>query len=331
MNKAFYRKIVNLIPSADMKNYVISNGFQFREKDLLKIILEYAPTFDKRLELFEEASRLLSDKKMRLLAKKRIAFENRQYNAFMQSGPDFVYQIEIKSHRNLEIKSYINTIDTEDEYIVKTFDDAIILIKKYLIYYEVKGAERISTRFTITKFSTKTPDKPSDFSYEKLKVGDIGKCVLDDKLRIISLDMYYFEKEVTCKIGDVDCDECERCIQDGFTTHFPHFLNKYDLVAYYIDLINTPKRLTYGIFCLDMEECDYDSLVVTIEDNPYIQNRNGDFKDEDGYYRIHDAHDHPSCFKIIKPDLKNVPQEIIDGYNYAVPILKRIAEERNRA
>ncbi len=321
MNKAFYRKIINLIPSADMKNYVISNGFQFREKDLLKIILEYAPTFDKRLELFEEASRLLSDKKMRLLAKKRIAFENRQYDAFMQSGPDFVYQIKIKS--------YMNTFDTEEEYIVKSFDEAIILIKKFLIYYDVKGAERISTRFTITKFSTKTPDKPSDFSYKKLKVGDIGDCVLDDKLRIISLDMYYFGKEVTCKSGDVDCDECERCIEDGFTTHFPHFLNKYDLVAYYNDLINTPKRLTYGIFCLDMEECDYDSLVVTIEDNPYIQNRNGYFKDEEGYYRIYDAHDHPSCFEIIKPNLQDVPQEIIDGYNYALPILKKIAQIRN--
>lgn len=315
MNKAFYKKIINLIPSADMKNYVFANGFQFREKDLLKIILNYAPTFDIKLKLFEEASRLLDDKSMRVLAKKRIAFENRQYNAFMQLNLHTVYQIEIKTDPN--------AIE-EETYLTKTFDEAVILIRDYIKCYDIKAKERIYARYTIKKKTTNLPNKPSDIYNDK--VGTLGQCVLDSRFRIIDLYMYNFGIEVTCK-KSVDCEECDRCINDHmFSIHFPHFLKEFDLVAYYDDLMYNPKHLTYGIFDLDMEECDCDSHVIALEDNPYIINRNGDFQDENGYYRIYDAHDHPSYFEIIKPDLNDVPQGIIDGYNYAVSILKKIAK-----
>lgn len=316
MNKAFYKKIINLIPSADMKNYVITNGFQFREKDLLKIILEYAPTFDKKLELFEEASRMLNDKKMRLLAKKRIAFEKRQYDAFMQSDDNIVYEIQIKTDPYAA---------DEETYLTKTFSEAVSLIKSFIKCYSIKASELVDARYTILKKTTTLPKKPNDIY--KDKVGTLGKCILNSKFRIIYLDVYHFGLEVTCK--NVDCDECDRCICHWFTTHYPHFLKKYDLVAFYDDLLYNPKHLMYAICDMNMEECDVDSLVIYIKENPYIQNRNGDSKDEEGYYRIYDAHDHPSCFEIIKPNLQDVPQEIIDGYNYALPILKKIAQIRN--
>ena len=293
-----------------MRNYVLFNHFEFKEKDLLKIILNYAPTFDKKLKLFEEAAHSLSDKKMRILAEKRIDYENRQYSAFMQPSPDTVYQIKIKT-------------DTEETFITKTFDDAVTLIKGFLKYYEIKGEERSSARYTLTKMTTNPPAKPSDFSYKYSKIGSIGECVLNDKFQIIYLDMDNFGLEVKCK-ANTDCEECDRCIDNMFSTRFPHFLKPHDLVAYYDDWIYDPKHLTYAVFDFDMEECDYDSRVITLEDNPYIQNRNGDFQDENGYYRVYDAHEHPSCFKIIKPDIQDVPQNILDDYHYAVAVLKKI-------
>ncbi len=48
---------------------------------------------------------------------------------------------------------------------------------------------------------------------------------------------------------------------------------------------------------------------------------------EYGYYMIYDAHNHPDYYKIIKPNLQDVPQKILDDYNYALPILKKIEEE----
>ncbi len=320
MNKAFYKKIINLIPSEDMKSYIKQNDFEFNEKDLLKIILDYSPTFDDKLRLFEEASTILYDKKLRTLAKKRLDFEKKQYNAFIQTDPNVVFQIIIKIKTDY-------AIGDEDSYITKSFDDAIILIKKYLKYYEIKPKELADARFIITKKTTNAPDKPSDFFYKYNKVGDLGKCVLDNKLRIIYLDMYNFGIEVKCK-SDIDCDECNRCIRGGFTTHFPHFLQKFDLIAYYDDLLYNPKHLIYGVFTLDMEDCDYDSYVIDFEESPYIKNRNGYFKDENGYYSIYDSHDHPSCFEIIKPDIKNVSNEILEDYNYTVSVLKKIEEIR---
>lgn len=315
MDNAFYNKIINLIPSADLKNAVFKSGFRFTDKDLLKIILNYAPTFDKKLELFETAAQKIDDKKMRTLAKKRIAFEKKQYDAFMQSDENIVYAIKIKTEEYCE-----------DFFITKTFADAVALIKKYIKYYEVKGEERFYARFTLTKMTTNVPEKPRDFYYQYCKVGNLGECVLDGKFNIIYLDMSNFGVEVTCK-NDVDCGDCNRCINTMFDTHFPHFLKPYDLVAYYADHLCEPKKITYAIFDSDMEECDFDSHVIDIEENPYIQNRNADFRDENGYYRVYDAHEHPSYFKIFKPNLADVPQKISDSYNYAVPILKSIEKK----
>ena len=315
MDKSFYKKIIKLIPSADLKNFVLESGFRFNDKDLLRIILNYAPTFDKKLVLFEEASQALDDKRMRGLAKKRIAFEKRQYDSFMQPSENIVYAIKIKTD------DY-----GEDNFITKTFVDAVELIKNFVKYYEVKGEERACARYTLTKMTTNVPQKPGDFSYKHCKIGNLGECVLDGKYNIIYLDMYHFGLEVTCKSG-VDCDECNRCINYMFGTRFPHFIKKYDLVAYYDNLLYKPKHLTYAIFDFDMEKCDCDSRVINIEDNPYIQNKNAEYQDEEEYYRIYDDHDHPSYFEIIKPSLESVPQKVLDDYNYAVPMLKSIEKK----
>lgn len=315
MNKSFYKKIINLIPSADLKNCVFQNNYQFTEKDLLKFILRCAPTFKKKLELFKEATLVLEDKMLRRLAQKRIDFENKQYDAFMQAGENIVYEIEIKTAPNAA---------DEETYLTKSFDDAVAMIKLFIKCYDIKAGELTEARYTIKKKTTNLPQSPRDIYNDK--VGALGECVLDNKFRIIYLDMYHSGNEVNCKNG-VDCNECNRCISSWFTTHYPHFLQHYDLIAYYDDPLYNPTHLLYGIFDSDMEKYDFDTHVINILDNRYIQNRNADFIDENGYYRIYDAHSHPDYYEVFKPDLKDVPQKVLDDYNYALPVLKKIEEE----
>lgn len=312
MNSSFYKKVIKLIPSVDLRNYTLLNDYQFSEKDLLKIILEFSPTFNERLKLFEEASRLMCDKNMRMLAKKRLDFEKRQYAAFIQASPDTVYQIEIKTEPSAA---------DEDSYITTTFGEAVELIKRFIRYYNIKAKELLNARYTIKKKTTTLPSKGSDFFNDK--VGTIGKCILNNKFDILDLETRNSSrKEIACKKGMI-CDDCMRCIEET-VTHFPNFLKRHDLVGYYDDLKYNPSHLTYGIFDCDIQNDDTFSLIVLIEDNRYIKTRNAEYQDENGYYRVYDAHTHQSYFTIIQPDLKDVPQNILDDYNYALKILKKI-------
>ncbi len=62
---------------------------------------------------------------------------------------------------------------------------------------------------------------------------------------------------------------------------------------------------------------DFDPIapfVLLLEDNKYIRNRQADFRDENGYYRVYDDHAHPSYFTIIKPAPESVPQSILAAY-----------------
>lgn len=310
MNKAFYNKVINLIPSRDLKSFVKSSDFKFTEKDLLKIIIDYSYDMQEKLQLLEAASRELDGKEERTLAKRRITFEKKIYAAFVQDSPDTVYETIIKTEPNAYEETYITT----------TFENALLMIKSFLKCYDVKAKECAYARYTIKKKTTNLPNKPSDIYNNK--VGILGECVLDKKFRVLYLYLYGAGQEVTCKRG-ATCDECLRCIE--YTdTHFPHFLDTYELVAYYDDLINNPTHLTYGIFDLNMEKYESDSHVVLIEGNEYIQKRRVDFQDENGYYRVYDEHDHPSYFEIIRPDLSEVPQHILDDYAYAVEGLKKL-------
>lgn len=61
--KEFHNKTVKLLPSADVKAAVKAQGHVFGEKDLLKIIDMYSPTFDDKIRLFGEAADAFSEKK----------------------------------------------------------------------------------------------------------------------------------------------------------------------------------------------------------------------------------------------------------------------------
>lgn len=311
MNKAFYNKVISLIPSADLRQCVKERNYQFGEKEVLKLILDYAPYFEKRIEMLETAAEVLEDKAMRTLAKKRITLEHKIYDAFMSAGDGYVFETDVKISPN----------DVgDDTLITKTYEDALRVIDSCLKCYEITAKERAGARYTIKKKTVGVPQKPNDIY--KGRVGTVGQCVLDCKLKILSLDAYAFKQEVPCKKG-VYCYECGRCI-DSTELHYPAFLNCFDLVAYYDNYLYDPSHLTYGILCCDMQDGDFDSYVVSIDDNEYIKNRTVDYQDENGYYRVFDYHDHPDYSRIIKVEEKDAPKDTYANYLYAADCLRKM-------
>lgn len=311
MNIEFYNKVIDLIPSSDLRQYIKEHDFIFGDKELLKIILDESPLFETKIQLFKEAANVLSDKEMRELAERRLKLEIDQFNSFMDDNNDTVYEIKIK------LKNEV----AEETFITKTFNDAIELIKKFIKCFHYTAKDRVDARYIIEKKATFVPATPDDI----FNVGTVGSCVLDSKYRIITLDMYNAGSENVCEKGAF-CYNCQRCI-NVTSIHFPHFLNKYDLIAYYDDIVYDPKHLTYGILYTDMEECDYDSYVISIVDNDSIKNKTAENPDNNGFYHVFDAHHHPSFCTIIKPELKTVPKDIYHDYIYAVKNLKRIDNE----
>lgn len=315
MDKKFHKKVIALLPSKDLIKCVNEQHFEFREEDLLKFINDYSLSFDEMMALFEEAAATFTGKQAKRHAKKLIDFNRKNFDEFMREDADCVYEINIKCHPDDA---------DEDTLITKSFPDALEMIKSWLKCYSDVGAkDNKFARYTIVKKTTTLPKRPIDLY--KDKVGSLGKCVLGHKFKILNLDLYKSGNEITCK-ANADCDECKTPCVSWTSPHFPHFLKQYDLVAFQCNMLLNPREICYGILGSDMEEYDYDSYVIDI-DNEYIKNRNIDYKDNDGWYGVYMAHCHPSYAKIFKPDPNSVPQQIYDDYVYAVEGLKKLDEK----
>ncbi len=311
MDKKFHDKIMRLLPSKDLFNCVKAEKFIFGEEDLLKFINDYAYDFNKKMQLFKEAESVFCDKVAKAHAKKLIAYNQSAYDAFMQADENCVYEIKIKC---------LPDDADEETLLTRTFDDAIEMIKSWLKCYNDIGAKdnRLS-RYTIDKKTVTLPRYPRDIYHGK--VGSLGRCVLGYKFNILDLSMYTHYNEIHCK-SSVDCEDCKTPCVGNIMPRFPHFLKKYDLVAFYDNYLDNPTKIYYGILGFDMEKCDNDSYFIFL-DSEYIKSRKVDFTDEKGYYRVFEAHCHPSYAELFKPDINDVPKEIYDDYLYAVEGLKK--------
>lgn len=312
MNKKFHDKVINLLPSKDLVNHVKAEKFVFDEEALLKFINDYAPDFNTKLKLFGEAVNVFESKTAISYAKKLIAHNEKAYAEFMRSDKNCVYEIKIKCFPD----------DADEEKLLTcTFDEAIEMIKCWLKCYRDVGAkDNILSRYTITKKTTNLPRSPRDIY--KGNVGELGECVLGYKFNVLDVSFYALGNEIRCK-SSLDCEDCKTPCVSCLMPSFPHFLNQYDLVAYYQDRLNNTTKPEYGIFAYDMDKCDSDSYFIHL-DNEYIKNRKVDCTDENGYYEVYNAHSHPSYAELFKPDITDVPKEIYDDYLYAVEVLKHL-------
>lgn len=324
--KTLETKVVKLLPSSTLKEYLKEFDFHFTAKDILRFIEDYAPTFDEKLNLLNEAAATFSEKSEIKHAEKLIRYHIKTYKEFMTPNNNCVYEVEI----------CCNPGDKEETYIVKTYSEAMTLIDNFLKYYRDVGVvDNKLSEYRIYKKTSFPPQKPYDFCN---KVGEMGRCVLGYKRVIKSVEMHNNGSYLgRCK---GNCSECKNECIDNHYPHFPPFLEKYDLVAYkddwgykaiaYDDGVCKSQSkndgIVYGVLTTDMKKLDDDTHVVLL-DNPYIRNRNAFYQDEEGFYRIYDEHDHPSYAKLFKPDLTKVDKSILADYEYAKESLKKLEKK----
>ncbi|MDE7108325.1 MAG: ASCH domain-containing protein [Clostridiales bacterium] len=320
--KAFYNKVIAMLPSGDLRAAVKASGHVFSETDLLKFIDGYAPSFGKKIELFDLAAEVFSDKKTKYHAKKLSEHCRKCYEYFASPSDEAVYVIQ--SHSSLD-----NDGRDVETLVVKTFDDAIVTVgalsrrdKKYL-------CEGEQYKYVIIK----QPIICASTEHELRKKNELGRCEWNPKHGIVSISAWRLKNEF-----GVDCNTCKRkhdCLQ-SHEVNYPPFLQPYDLVAYKsyqakpiaFNKYGYPEKYTdiaYGVLCCDMTRDDnnYSSYVIEL-DSKCVKERRADEKTEDGDYKIYFDHHHPQYAELYKPNRSDVPDNIYADYLYAAEELKKI-------
>lgn len=318
--KSFYNKVIAMLPSADLRAAVKNGNHVFSETDLLKFINDYAPSFDKKIELFDLAAKVFSDKDTKYHAKKLAEHCRKAYDYFATPSDDAVYVIQSRS--SFDGGRYVETL------VNKTLDDALVTLQTCARRDKRDMSEGEFYKYEIKKHSTACVRK-----YNDTNVGEICSCKWDPKLGIVSIDNWGMKNEF-----GVDCNTCKRkhvCL-DSHEVKYPAFLQPYDLVAYKTDgfipieynKYGTAIRHTdiaYGVLCCDMTRDDNNiSSYVIALDSKYVKERRADEKTDDGDYKIYFDHDHPQYAALYKPNRDEVPDSIYADYLYAVDELKKI-------
>lgn len=318
--KTFYNKIIALLSSADLRAAVKNGNHVFSETDLLKFIDGYAPSFNKKIELFDLAAEVFSDKETKYHAKKLAEHCRKVYDYFATPSDDAVYVIHSRS--SFDGGHCVETL------VNKTLDDALVTLQTCARRDKRDMSEGEFYKYEIKKHSTVCMRK-----YNDSNIGEICSCKWDSKLGIVSIDDWGIKNEF-----GVDCNTCKRkhvCL-DSHEVRYPPFLRPYDLVAYKTDGF-TPIEynkygiairhtdVAYGVLCCDMTRDDNNiSSYVVCLDSKYVKERRADEKTEDGDYLIYFDHDHPQYAELYKPNRDEVPDSIYADYLYAVDELKKI-------
>ena len=300
------------MPSRDLRRYLRERKIALGEKDMLKLIDDYAYDFSQKLELFDIAAEVFAEKPNKRHAAALAAHYRRIYAEFMNVDGGEVYAIEIECEPN----------DKDGPYITRTFDDALALIRAYLKKYKRILAESKHTLYHIVKHSTRAPSRPSDIDGA---VGCLGECTLGKGLKILDVSVYKLGNEFNSRCARIsDCDNCKRVCLAQYEPDYPPFLEKYDLVEvadYY-----RGRAPEYGVLFCDVRESPNDSYVIMLDDDR-IKARDADGCDEYGYYKILYAHEHPAYARLSKPDIATLPRELVRDYEYAVGVLKEVERD----
>ncbi len=227
-------KIIDLLPSPDLKAKIKEINYQFSEIDLLQIIYNYAPSFDLRLSLLEQFSSIACQEASSL-AKAYIKFENEKFNLFTESKQGFVYELLIRETPD----SY------QERYICSSYNSALICIDRfYQEYADVNAEETQETRYEIKKRKIFSEND----SFEE----DIyGECSLGPNKTLLKVryDKLPFDD---CSL-DIPCYECKQiCPFRCDEIYFPCLYKHLDVIKYY----DYRGVVRFGVNYLGQSECD---------------------------------------------------------------------------
>lgn len=210
MSDSLHNRIVNLIPSEDLRNLIKSTEYQLTDIALLATVYHCAPDFASRIEHLQMLESTFTGE-LKAYAARIIETQNQMMDMFLRSETGVAFELHIKE-----------TPDAYDAtYLCGSFDAAMKMIP--LFYREYGSSENTLSRYRIVKRRIFSAKEGEVFSEDHL-----GEAVLLPGGIIQSVEMNGFCAE-NC---DGLCVDCERYCVHRQDVLYPGFTNHADAVKY---------------------------------------------------------------------------------------------------
>ena len=288
-------RIIDLLPSRDLKRKIRELDFQFTPPELLTIILEYAPTCERRLALLDEFA-ATAPPKLAKVAEYFIAHQREVYRSFVEERDGYVYELHIRT----ELPVDGPVITPVDRYICASYESALAWIDKYYEEYaDIDVKETEQTRYMIVKRKVFSSD-------DRFADDEDSVCFLGPKKTILRVERINLSTSGrSCRH---DCLKCKRiCPSWSVDILYPCFAFSFSIIRHrdtdaFFDFAG---KEHLGI-CLCPEECCPDRradayYVIPMDCDPMRTHR---------FERAHAAHDH-----VPLPDAELVRFEDLDEEN----------------
>ena len=234
-----FERIIDLLPSQDLKNKISETNHKFKLRELLQIVQDYGCTFSEKQELWSYI--LENSDKDKNLIKSYVYYQNSLLKRFKEDGK---FLVHISGYNYADYK----------EYTLNSFNECMSAIN----YFLDEHIERPPSTIAIRKFHDENTEIGIfDGKYQLV-------CQLNSCGQIVKI-FDYTHAGVDCSLSCIDCDF--DCVHAFYRVKYPSFVNENEVVKYYDN-----GKYQYGIciiypntFC-----SDYDILPIS---SPVLKER----------------------------------------------------------
>ena len=244
-------RIIDLLPSKDLKAKIKETKHQFTESELLQIIYNYAPTFDEKLSMLAQFSTVASPE-IAALANAYIEYEQKNYNKFAEETAGFVYELHIKE----------DSTSPDVSYLCSSYKAALACIDLFYEEYAFIGSkETEKTKYRIKK-------RKIFFEENTFEEDAYAECVLGRNKVILKVSDLQ-DDTTSCELETL-CSECkEICPYRCDELRFPCFAHDYAIIKY----LDQEEIEQFGVALFWDGNCDglREELYVIPLDSPPIR------------------------------------------------------------
>ena len=281
--------VIRIIKSNSLKVVIKKTNKIFKPIELVKIVFNYAESYDQRLNLLSLIKTNINDNSLKKYIAQLIEVQKEIHKMFIQNKENCVYELHIKERPD----SY------DERYLCDSYSSAVKMID--LFYEEYDNGENELSKYWIEK-------RKIFSSLDKFDEDYVGNCKLNYKREIQEIDVD--DVNSYANICDVVCsDECNNLCINNIDIEFPRFAEDLDIVEY----SGYDGKKHYGVYLESMCDVKEEYYVVPLD---CTEMKYYDF--ERDFYN----HEHIEAPFVERVTIEDIPTNLQEIYKKYIEYLK---------